>query len=94
MSDFLICYDITDPRRLARLHRFLKKRAAPLQYSVFLMTGDDRTLERCMNDAATLIDPVTDVLRAYPLPKRGLRARLGTPCLPPGIQWSGLPSAW
>ncbi|SCX27306.1 hypothetical protein SAMN05216379_13715 [Nitrosomonas eutropha] len=30
MSDFIICYDITHPRRLARLHRYLVKRAVPV----------------------------------------------------------------
>lgn len=94
MSETLICYDISDPKRLGRLFRFLKKCAMPLQYSVFLFTGDDRQLDRLLAQAAQLIDPKTDDLRAYPLPKRGFRARLGTPALPEGIQWSGLPVAW
>jgi CRISPR-associated protein Cas2 len=91
---FLICYDIADPRRLARLHRFLRKRAVPVQYSVFIFHGDARQLHRCVNDAAALIDHKEDDLRAYPMPKRGFSARLGIPSLPEGIQWSGLPAAW
>lgn len=94
MSEFLICYDIADPRRLAQLHRHLKKWAAPIQYSVFLMTADERQLERHISEAAKLINPAEDDLRVYPLPKRGFRARLGAPALPAGIQWSGMPSAW
>jgi CRISPR-associated endonuclease Cas2 len=94
MADYLICYDISHPRRLARLHRYLKKWAAPLQYSVFLMTGDQRQLTRCLIGAAEIIHPEEDDLRAYPLPKRGFKARLGRPTLPEGIQWSGLPQAW
>lgn len=94
MSDFVICYDISHPKRLGRVFRFLKKCAMPLQYSVFLFTGDDRQLARVMEKLVPLIDPKEDDLRAYPLPKRGFKARLGRAALPEGIQWSGLPAAW
>lgn len=94
MTDYVICYDISNPRRLGRLFRFLRKCAVPLQYSVFLFTGDDRQLDRCMAKAAGFIDTKEDDLRAYPLPVRGLKARLGKPALPEGIQWGGLPTAW
>lgn len=94
MSEFVICYDIANPRRLGRVHRYLKKRAVPLQYSVFLFVGDDRQLDQCMRDATRLIDEREDDLRAYPLPSRGLKARIGRPALPEGIQWSGLPPSW
>lgn len=94
MSEFIVCYDICNPRRLGRLHRFLKGCAVPLQYSVFLFSGDERQLDRLLEQAAGYIDPNADDLRAYPLPTRGLKARLGQPSLPQGIQWSGLPTAW
>ena len=57
MTEFVICYDIAQPRRLARLHRYLKKWAAPIQYSVFLMTGDERQLARCLAGAEEIIHP-------------------------------------
>jgi len=60
MSDFVICYDISHPRRLARLYRYLLKHAVPLQYSVFLFNGDDRQLECCMQKAIELIDEKED----------------------------------
>ena len=94
MSEFIVCYDICDPKRLGRLHRFLKKHAVALQYSVFLFTGDERQLERLFAVAERYIDPKADDLRAYPLPARGLKARLGKPPLPEGIQFGGLPAAW
>jgi CRISPR-associated endonuclease Cas2 len=94
MSEYIVCYDICDPQRLGRLHRFLKKSAVALQYSVFLFVGNERQLDLCLQHAAKLIDPEADDLRAYPLPVRGLKARLGKPSLPEGIQWSGLPGAW
>lgn len=94
MSEFVICYDIANPKRLGRLHRYLKKIAVPLQYSVFLFVGDDRQLDRCLKHATSLIDEKEDDLRGYPLPARGFKARLGKPALPEGIQWSGMPTAW
>lgn len=94
MTEFVICYDISDPKRLSRLHRLLTKCAVPLQYSVFLFRGDERQLGRWLEQAAGIIDPKTDDLRAYPLPARGIKARLGKPALPGGIQWSTLPSPW
>ena len=36
---WLITYDITNPKRLVRLHRFLVKQATPVQYSVFHFEG-------------------------------------------------------
>ena len=77
MTDHVICYDIAHPRRLGRVFRLLRTCAMPLQYSVFLFAGDDRQLARVMAKLLALTDPEEDDLRAHPLPKRGLSARLG-----------------
>ncbi len=94
MSDYLICYDIRCPRRLARIHRTLKRQAMALQYSVFLFSGPAQQLERCLAALESLMDQKEDDIRAYPLPRRGLRLCQGRPLLPEGIYWSGLPQAW
>jgi len=94
MDEYLICYDIRDPRRLQRLHRHLKRYAVPIQYSVFLFTGSERRLDQCLAEAETIIDSRADDLRAYPLPKRGLKVRLGRSALPEGIYWSPIPQQW
>lgn len=94
MTEFLICYDISDPKRLGRVHRYLKKRALPVQYSVFLFSGSDLQLVRCLEDMEKLIDVRADDLRAYPIPARGLKARLGRSSLPEGIQLGSLPAPW
>jgi CRISPR-associated protein Cas2 len=94
MREYVICYDIASPERLNRLHRHLLKHAIPIQYSVFLFPGDERSLQRCLDAAALLIDPRKDDLRAYPLPARGLKVRMGCPALPEGILWSSLPAPW
>ncbi len=94
MPDYIVCYDITDPRRLGRIHRLLKKRALAVQYSVFLFTGTEAQLERCLADLNRLMDPRHDDIRAYPLPERGLRLLVGPSTLPDGIFWTQLPPEW
>jgi CRISPR-associated endonuclease Cas2 len=94
MQEYIVCYDVSSPARLNRLHRHLLKYAIPIQYSVFLFSGDDRQLRRCLDTATGLIDRKEDDLRAYPLPTRGLKMRMGRPTLPEGILWSNLPAPW
>ena len=94
MNEYLIMYDICSPRRLQRMHRRLKRVAVPIQYSLFFLRLDPRQLEPLLTELVALINPRTDDLRCYPLPKRGMRLRLGKPVLPEGIVWSDLPAPW
>lgn len=94
MTDLLIAYDITHPKRLARVHRALTRFAVPIQYSVFIAQGDLRTLKARLAEVVALIDPDADDLRAYPLPQRGMKLRLGRATLPEGIYHTALPAAW
>lgn len=66
----IIAYDIGDPRRLRRIHRYLKKRAMPIQYSVFLIHCNKVNLEEIINDLDSMIDPNADDIRFYTLPKK------------------------
>lgn len=93
-GDFLIAYDITSPRRLGRMHRFLAEVAVPIQYSVFFASGEVDWVLNILTEAASLIDKREDDLRCYPLPRRGLKQRLGRASLPEGLYWSDLPAAW
>jgi CRISPR-associated protein Cas2 len=92
--DFLIAYDISDPRRLQRMHRFLMQHALPIEYSVFFATEDVRRIKTILSDASQKIDICADDLRCYPLPEHGLRARLGKATLPEGVYYSTIPAAW
>lgn len=94
MADYLVAYDITDPKRLARVHRALCKSAIPIEYSVFYLTCDPRQVVRILADLASLIDARSDDLRCYPLPVRGLKVRLGRAHFPEGIHYTDLPEAW
>jgi CRISPR-associated protein Cas2 len=90
---FIIGYDIANPSRLQRVHREMCKHATPLEYSVFLLVGDQRTKDRCLEKMAALIKDNEDDVRCYPLPARGFQGRVGRASLPTGIQWTGLPAA-
>ena len=94
MSEYLVSYDICQPRRLARVHRLLRQEATALQYSVFLFSGSDAQLDRLLDRIARLIEPKEDDVRAWPVPARGVRLRIGAPPLPAGIYWSALPAPW
>lgn len=67
---WLITYDITNPKRLVRLHRFLRKQAVPVQYSVFHFEGSQAQIGRLMAQIEARIDARTDDVRAYQLPER------------------------
>lgn len=65
---WLIAYDVRDPRRLSRLHRFLSSRASMVQYSVYLFEGSLGQLKQLLGEVETYIESVEDDVRAYPVP--------------------------
>lgn len=65
---WLVTYDIANPRRLARLHRFMVKQATPIQYSVFHFEGSPGEMGRLIKEIEAYIDPRADDVRAYALP--------------------------
>lgn len=79
---WLITYDITHPRRLARLHRFLVKQATPIQYSVFHFEGSPAQMGRLMADIEKRIDSKTDDVRGYQLPEHMSIDTIGRGSLP------------
>jgi CRISPR-associated protein Cas2 len=82
---WLVAYDIADPRRLARVHAYLKRRAIPVQYSVFVLHGGETLLERVLRGIGELIELADDDVRAYHLPDRCEIAMLGIQSLPEGV---------
>ena len=83
--NWLIAYDIADPRRLGRVHRLLKRYAIPVQYSIFVFQGNQFMLQRIMKGIAGLIAPEADDVRAYHLPERCEVTMLGKQSLPEGV---------
>lgn len=68
MQTYLIAYDIADPKRLARVHRYLSRVALALQYSVFIARLTDRQRDKVITALSRLIDPGADDVRVYPVP--------------------------
>ena len=66
---YLIAYDISDPKRLARVHRFLKERALALQYSVFVLEGSEELRQAVHRGIEARIDGARDDVRIYALPE-------------------------
>lgn len=68
--NWLVAYDIADEKRLVRLHRYIKKRAVAVQYSVFLMRATHPAMERIVSEMEELIEGARDDVRVYLLPSR------------------------
>lgn len=83
---WLLAYDVRCRKRLARLHRRLRREAAPVQYSVFLLYATTARVEALMDELAAGWIAAEDDLRAYPLDAGGAVA-LGRPRCPEG--WTG-----
>ncbi|MCY0873191.1 MAG: CRISPR-associated endonuclease Cas2 [Acidithiobacillus caldus] len=82
---WLIAYDIADPRRLARVHRYLKGEAVPVQYSIFAAATSANGIRRVRDELAKRIDPRRDDVRIYLLPRSLDISHLGQPSLPEGL---------
>lgn len=94
MPDFLFCYDVSDPRRLGRVHRYLRRHALALQKSVFLFSGSTQQRDGIWAGLLERVDPVADDVRCYCFSARGLRVNLGLPMLAEGLWLSGTPEGF
>ena len=63
--DFIVAYDIADPRRLQRVCRRLEKHAMRCQKSVFLFTGDPQRVRQVLDELAPLMNLREDVVQAW-----------------------------
>lgn len=83
---WLIAYDIRAPYRLARLHRWLTRRAAPVQYSVFVGRYDAAETDWISSAILRIIDQRVDDVRLYPIPEAPKMLLIGQQRCPRG--WS------
>ena len=85
-TQWIVCYDIANPRRLVRVHRTMKRFGVPVQYSVFLVESTRKGLAAFLNAAVCPhIDPREDDLRAYPLLSEARPTAFGRGSLPDGV---------
>lgn len=92
MAQYLIGYDIAEPKRLQRIYRRMTHYATPIQYSVFLFEGTEKLLKACLDDVMEIFQRKEDDLRVYPLSPNVSQWRLGKACLPEGIIWTAMPT--
>ncbi len=69
-SQYLICYDIADPKRLGRLHRYVSAYGIMVQYSVYLARLTPAELEVLTSGIRRRINPHADDVRIYTLPEK------------------------
>lgn len=84
--NWLIAYDISDPRRLRRVHRFLSSQAVPVQYSVFATRSAPMKAGLIRASLAEIIDEGEDDVRIYPVPEPANLAVFGKKALPEGLR--------
>lgn len=68
---YLVSYDISNERRLARIHRLLKNWGEPLQKSVFIVKGD-QDIPKLKADLKRTMDESEDDIRLYPIYEESL----------------------
>lgn len=84
--NWLIAYDIADPRRLGRVYRFLCRHAVPVQYSVFTTRCSPMKLGIIRVGLAELVDADEDDVRMYPVPEPAHLTVYGRKALPEGLR--------
>ena len=68
-ANYLVCYDIKDKRRLARVHTLLLSVGIPLQYSIFYLKVPKALLTGTIKKAERFIDETQDDVRIYVIDK-------------------------
>ncbi len=65
--NYLLCYDIRDPRRLRRVHRVVRDWGMPVQYSVFEVTLTPTQRHQLLDALRELMDLNEDKISLYHL---------------------------
>jgi CRISPR-associated protein Cas2 len=86
-TPWLVCYDIAEPRRLARVWRAVREFGVPMQYSVFWARLDGAGLSAALGALARRIDMRADDVRFYALPENVQITGLGRDVLPLGVDF-------
>lgn len=64
---YLVCYDITKPRRLRKVAKMLEKWGLRVQYSFFQCDLDDDKMKRVVGMLRAELDENEDRLYVYPI---------------------------
>ena len=89
-KNILIAYDITSPKRLGRIHRYLKNIAIPVQYSIFVTRVTERQLHKIIKELRQRINSSSDDVRIYEIPSDYQADLYGCQAMPEEIMLMGL----
>src|SRR5437660_1723742 len=67
--NYLLAYDIANPRRLRRVARFLERRGLRCQKSVFLLQADPEAVHILLEEIVPLLNLKEDCVQAWKLSK-------------------------
>ncbi len=67
--NWLLCYDIADPKRLQKIHNRVSRQGLMVQYSVYYLHASEVQLEELLGGLKQLIQPGEDDIRVYPVPE-------------------------
>ncbi|MFY9180145.1 MAG: CRISPR-associated endonuclease Cas2 [Venatoribacter sp.] len=70
MACYIISYDIANPKRLAKVHKYVSKIALRLQLSVYYIECSQSELNFIIDGLEERIHPKEDDIRFYPTPKK------------------------
>ncbi len=82
---WLVAYDISNPRRLGRVGRWVREFAMPVQYSLYLGLLGDSELKRLVAGLEARIRQSEDDVRLYHLPALLHVDSVGAPLADPGL---------
>jgi len=63
----MVCYDISHPKRLGRVHRLMKKNGISAQKSLFFVQRNEADMKRFLGEMGREIKTDEDDIRAYPV---------------------------
>lgn len=69
-SNYIVCYDIANEKRLRQVFKILSGIGTHMQYSVFFCRLTWQELTNLKKDLRDVIDEREDDIRIYPLPTR------------------------
>lgn len=64
---YLVCYDITSPKRLSKVAKYLERKGVRMQYSFFSCEVDSKDLAKIKKDMISLIDEEYDKICFIPI---------------------------
>ena len=79
LKNFIVTYDIRDPKRLKKVYQTLRGFGTHMQYSVFWCELDENALQELRQKCSQIIDASVDQILFVPTKKREEWNTLGTP---------------